>query len=497
MRNPKGPIMIDDMQSLYVTMPEIIVVVVALVSLIAAAACGKRVTRHIGWLAIAAFAGAAATLFCPQRLSQLLNGALPVFAFKDQFVDDSFARFTKLVILISSSLSILLSWTYFEQDGDERPEYPVLIMFATIGMMLMISASNLLSLYVGLELQSLSLYVLATFKRDDMRSSEAGLKYFVLGSLASGILLYGISLIYGFAGTIDFVSLGYSLREQAHVNPGIVVGMVFICAGLAFKASGVPFHMWTPDVYEGAPTPVSAFFAAGPKLAALALFARFLLEPMTGLSAQWHQVIIFISVASMLWGAFGGLAQHNIKRLLAYSSIANVGYLLVGIIVGGKEGVQAMLIYFTIYALSVIGAFAIVLCMRRQGKQVEHIEELSGLSKTNPFITLAMTVIMFSLAGVPPLAGFFAKYFVFLAAVDAGMVPLALIGVVSSVVTAYYYLRIIKIMYFDEPVGHIDPLPDWGVKSVIGISAFAMMGITILPIPLIDATMKAAKSFIG
>jgi len=489
--------MINNPQSLMITLPEIEVGVVGLVSLIAAAACGARVTRHIGILAILVFAAAAGTLFCPERLSHLLNGAMPVFAFNTQFVDDGFARFTKLIILASSALSLMLSWSYFEQDGHERPEYPVLIIFATLGMMLMVSASDMLSLYVGLELQSLSLYVLASFKRDDMRSSEAGLKYFVLGSLSSGILLYGISLIYGFAGTTDFVSLAYSLRDQAHVNPGIVVGMVFICAGLAFKISGVPFHMWTPDVYEGAPTPVSAFFAAGPKLAALALFTRFLLEPMVGLSAQWHQIIIFIAVASMLWGAFAGLVQSNLKRLLAYSSIANIGYLLVGIAAGGKAGVQALLIYFVIYGLSVLGAFAVILCLRRNGKQVEGIDELSGLSKTNPFITLAMTVIMFSLAGVPPLAGFFAKYFIFLAAVDSGLLPLAVIGVVSSVVTAYYYLRIIKLMYFDEAIGHIDPLPDWGVKSVLGISALAMMCITLMPNPLIDSALKAAKGFLG
>ncbi|MGB9153217.1 MAG: NADH-quinone oxidoreductase subunit NuoN [Alphaproteobacteria bacterium] len=485
-------------QSLIVTLPEIEVGVVGLVSLIAAAVCGARVTRHIGFLAITAFILAACLLFNPERLGYLLNGALPVFAFNTQFVDDSFARFVKLIILTASALSVMLSWTYFEKDGEERPEYPVLIIFATMGMMLMVSASDLLSLYVGLEMQSLSLYVLAAFKRDDRRSSEAGLKYFVLGSLASGILLYGISLIYGFAGTTDFVSLSYSLRDHAHANPGVIVGMVFICAALAFKVSGVPFHMWTPDVYEGAPTPVTAFFAAAPKLAALAVFTRFLLEPMLGLSGEWHQVVIFISVASMLWGAFAGLVQHNLKRLLAYSSIANVGYLLVGIIVGGKSGVQALLIYFTIYGLSTLGAFAVILCLRRDGKQVEEIENLSGLSKTNPFITLGMTVIMFSLAGVPPLAGFFAKYFIFLAAVDAGMVPLALIGVLTSVVAAYYYLRIIKMMYFDEPyLGPIDPLPDWGVKSVLGIAACAMMGITIVPTTLIDATLKAARGFLG
>ena len=484
-------------QSLMVAMPEIEVAVVGLVSLVAAAACGARVTRHIGLLAIVAFALAAGTLFCPERLSHLLNGAMPVFAFGTQFVDDGFARFVKAIILAASSLSILLSWSAFEKDGNARPEYPVLILFATLGMMLMVSASDLLALYVGLELQSLSLYVLAAFKRDDARSSEAGLKYFVLGALSSGILLYGISLLYGFAGTTDFVSLAFSLRDQAPTHPGIVVGMVFVCAALAFKVSGVPFHMWAPDVYEGAPTPVTAFFASAPKLAALALLTRFLLEPMSGLTAQWHQVIVFISIASMLWGAFAGLAQTNVKRLLAYSSITTIGYLLVGLVVGGKSGVQAILIYFTIYALNTLGAFAVLLCLRRGGKAVEAITDFSGLSKTNPVIALAMTVLMFSLAGVPPLAGFFGKYFMFLAAVKAGLLPLAIIGVLSSVVAAFYYLRIIKVMYFDEPVGALDPLPDWGVKVVLGLSSLAMIGITLAPSPLIEGALRAARGLLG
>jgi NADH-quinone oxidoreductase subunit N len=364
-------------------------------------------------------------------------------------------------------------------------------------MMLMVSASDFLSLYVGLELQSLSLYVLAACKRDDAKSSEAGLKYFVLGALSSGLLLYGISLIYGFTGTTDFVSVAIDLHYKLHASQGVVIGMVFVCAALAFKISAVPFHMWAPDVYEGAPTPVTAFFAAAPKLAALALLTRFLLEPMIGLSGQWHQVIVFIAVASMLWGAFAGLVQSNLKRLLAYSSIANVGYLLVGLAAGGKAGVQALLIYFTIYALNTLGAFAVILCLRRGGKALEAITDLSGLSKTNPVVALAMTVLMFSMAGVPPLAGFFGKYFVFLAAVDAGLVPLAIIGVLSSVVTAYYYLRIIKVMYFDEPATALDPLPDWGVKSVLGISSLAMIGLTLAPAPLIEGALKAARGFLG
>ena len=486
-----------NLQSLLVTLPEIQVAIVGLVCLVAAAACGARVTRHIGGLAIAVFVLAGASLFCSERLSSLLNGVMPVFAFGTQFIDDGFARFVKVLILAFSSLSILLSWSYFEKENAQRPEYPVLIIFATLGMMLMVSASDFLSLYVGLELQSLSLYVMAAFKRDDAKSSEAGLKYFVLGALSSGLLLYGISLLYGFSGTTDFVNIAYMLRDQAHVSPGIIVGMVFVCAALAFKISGVPFHMWAPDVYEGAPTPVTAFFSAAPKLAALALFTRFLLYPMYGLTAQWHQIIIFISIASMLWGAFAGLAQTNLKRLLAYSSIANVGYLLVGLVVGDKAGIQAMLIYFTIYALNTLGVFGVILCLRRNGKPVETLTDLAGLSKVNPFTTLAMTVLMFSMAGIPPVAGFFAKYFIFFAAVDAGMIPLTVIGVVSSVVTATYYLRVVKIMYIDEPISTFDSLPDWGVRSVVIIATLAMLGLTLDPSLLIDSAARAVRGFVG
>jgi len=484
-----------DPRSFMVVIPEAEVAAIAVISLIAAAVCGVRVTRHIGFLAIGAFILAAVSMFCPLRLGFFMDGSLPVYAFNGQFIDDAFGRFAKAIILGASSLSVLLSWSYFEKDEQERPEYPVLIMFATLGMMLMVSASNLLSLYVGLELQSLTLYVLAAFKRDDMRSSEAGLKYFVLGALSSGILLYGISLIYGFAGTTDFVSLSFALRNQAASHPGIVIGTVFMCAAMAFKVAGVPFHMWAPDVYEGAPTPVTAFFASAPKIAALTLLTRLLLEPMIGLSAQWYQILVFISIASMLLGAFAGLVQTNLKRLLAYSAIANVGYLLIGILVGGKIGVQALLIYFALYALNTLGAFAVILCLRRDGKSVESIEDLSGLSKTNPLVALGMAIFMFSLAGIPPLAGFFGKYFMFMAAVRGGLVPLAIIGVLTSVITAFYYLKIIKTMYFDEALRVIDPLPDWGVRFVIGLSSLAMVGFVLMPSPLIEGALKAAKMY--
>jgi NADH-quinone oxidoreductase subunit N len=482
--------------SLFAAMPELILMMIGFLSLLSGVFFDQRKSRHAGLLAIVAFAVAAYAVINPWREAHLLNDGLPVFAFNKMFVDDGFGRFIKLILLASSALSIMLSWTYFEKEGDARPEYPTLIIFATLGMMLMVSASNLMSLYVGLELQSLSLYVLAAFRRDDARSSEAGLKYFVLGALASGLLLYGISLIYGFAGTTDFVDLAFAFKSAPPAT-GVVVGMVFIAAALAFKVSAVPFHMWTPDVYEGAPTPVTAFFSAAPKVAGVALFVRLLLQPMSGLAHQWHQIIVFIALASMLLGSFAGLAQSSIKRLMAYSSIANVGYVLVGLAVGGKPGMQAILIYLVIYFLNTLGAFGVILCLSRQGKAVDKITDLSGLAKTQPLLALAMVILMFSMAGVPPLAGFFGKYFVFLAAVRAHMVPLAVVGVLTSVVAAYYYLRIVKVMYFDDTGEPLDALPDWGVKTVVALSALYMIGFTLMPSPLIDRALAATYSFLG
>lgn len=487
----------NEFQSIVIMLPEIVVVVAALVLLIAGAFCGDRVTRHIGILAIGAFAAAGALLFCGERLAVLSDGSLPVFAFGTQIVEDSFTRFVKALVLGGAAASILLSWSYFEKDGQARAEYPVLIMFATLGMMLMVSASDFLALYVGLELQSLALYVLAAFKRDDIRSSEAGVKYFVLGVLSSALLLYGISLIYGFTGTTDFMAVSFALRDGASAHHGVIVGMVFVFAALAFKVSGVPFHMWTPDVYAGAPTPVTAFFSSAPKIAAVALLTRFLLSPMIGLTAEWQQVVVFVAVASMLWGAFAGLVQTNLKRLLAYSSIANVGYLLVGLLIGGNPGVQAILIYSSIYLVNTLGAFAVVLCLRRKGRSVETVEDIAGLSKTNPVIALGMAVLMFSLAGVPPLAGFFGKYFILMGAVKAGFLGLAIVGALTSVVTAFYYLRIIKAMYFDDSLVTIDPLPDWGVRAVIGVSSVAVAGFVLMPEPLIESALRAAKVFVG
>ena len=481
-------------QTLFIILPELEIAIFGLICLVAAAACGARVTRHIGILALVAFALAGVTIYTPARFLFLLDGIMPVFAFGGQLIENSFTRFVMAVLLAASSCSILLSWSNFEKDKSARAEYPVLIIFATLGMMLMVAANDLMSLYIGLELQSLALYVLAAFRRDDKISTEAGVKYFVLGAIASGLLLYGASLIYGFGGTTDFVSITIAMMDKVPQN-GMVIGMVFVCAALAFKVSAVPFHMWAPDVYEGAPTPVTAFFASAPKIAALAVFARFVLEPMHLLADAGRQIIVFISIASMLWGAFAGLMQNNVKRLLAYSSIANVGFLLVGIAVGGKTGMQALLIYATIYVVNSLGVFAVLLCLRRNGRDCLQINDLAGLSRTNPMLAFGMAVMMFSMAGVPPLAGFFGKYFMFLAAVDADMMPLAIIGVLCSVVTAYYYLRIIKVMYFDESAGAMDVLPDWGVRTVFGLTTAAIVGLVLMPSPLIDGASKAVKGW--
>ncbi len=491
--------LISNQMSAITILPEIIVALMGMILLIAGAVCGARVTRQVGMLAILGMAVAGFVMLCPQRMHFLpMGGQMASFGFRYMFVDDAFARFVKAILLIGSSLSIMLSWYYVEQEESlERPEYPVLILFATLGMMLMVSASDLMSVYVGLELQSLSLYVLAAYRRDDLKSSEAGLKYFVLGALSSGLILYGISLIYGYAGTTNFIALNFGVHHMEHPPIGLIIGVVFVCAAMAFKVGAVPFHMWTPDVYEGAPTPVTAFFATTAGVAALAMFMRMLMEPFSGLAEQWQQIIIFVAVASMLLGSFAGLAQSNIKRLMAYSSIANMGFILVGLAVRSADGIQALLIYLAIYFINTLGVFGVILCLRRNGKMVEKISDLSGLGKTNPLLALTMVLFMFSLTGVPPLAGFFGKYFVFLAAVKAHMVPIAIIGMLTSVVSAYYYLRVIKVMYFDETQQPIDDLPDYGVKIVIGIAAVYVLVFTIYPTPVIDAAAVAMHSLLG
>jgi NADH-quinone oxidoreductase subunit N len=416
--------------------------------------------------------------------------------FNGGFIIDDFATLMKLLVLLGTALAAILAVQYLEQEQLRRFEYPVLLSFAALGMMLMISANDFLSFYVGLELQSLAAYVLAAIRRDTVKSSEAGLKYFVLGALASGLLLYGISMVYGFTGSINFDTLAKVFADPAS-EPGIglIFGLVFIAAALAFKMSAVPFHMWTPDVYEGAPTPVTAYFAIAPKVAAIALAVRVFVGPFGELFAQWQQIIIFIAVLSMLLGAFAAIAQNNIKRLMAYSSIGNMGYALVGLAAGSREGIVGVIVYMTIYLVTSAGAFAVILAMRRQGRPVEMVSDLAGLAKTHPLLALAMAFFMFSMAGIPPLAGFFAKLYVFVAAIDAGLIGVAIIGVLASVVSAYYYLRIVKVMYFDEATEPLDLFTGMGARGVlIGTALFAFPAFLLFQTPLLNAAAAAARS---
>jgi NADH-quinone oxidoreductase subunit N len=404
----------------------------------------------------------------------IFTGEGKVSAFGGTFVVDTFARVMKVLALFGSAVAIVLSTHFMKRVGMARFEYPILVILATVGMMMMISANDLISLYVGLELQSLSLYVVAAINRDSAKSSEAGLKYFVLGALSSGMLLYGASLVYGFTGTTTFAGIAAALAASGS-GIGLVFGLVFIIAGLAFKVSAVPFHMWTPDVYEGAPTPVTAFFAAAPKVAAMALFIRVMVSPFASVVHDWQQILVFVSIASMVLGAFAAIGQNNIKRLLAYSSIGHMGFALVGLASGSQEGVRGVIVYMMIYMISTIGVFACVIAMRRKGQYVEDISDLAGLARNNKGLAFVFSMLMFSLAGIPPLAGFFGKYFVFLAAVQAHLYALAVIGVVASVVGAYYYLRIVKIIYFDESAERFD-LMDGEVKWVAYASgAFALL----------------------
>jgi NADH-quinone oxidoreductase subunit N len=470
---------------LFPALPEIFLVCSAMALLMLGAFRGEGSTRLVSWLAVAALiatAGLVLSVGSERRVA--LNG---------MFITDGFAAFMKIFVLIGSAVSIVMAMAYNERERIARFEFPVLILLATTGMLMMISADDLISLYIGLELQSLALYVVASFKRDTVASSEAGLKYFVLGALSSGMLLYGCSLIYGFAGTTSFERLATTFAGGDY-SIGIIIGIVFVSVGLAFKCSAVPFHMWTPDVYEGAPTPVTAFFSVAPKLAAIALFIRFLIEPFGGLTSEWRQIIQFIAIASMLLGAFAAINQRSIKRLMAYSSIGHVGYALIGLAAGTEIGIRGVLVYMAIYVFMNLGTFAVILCMRRNGQMVETIEDLAGLSKTRPALALGLGIFMFSMAGIPPLAGFFSKLYVFLAAIDAGLYPLAVIGVVTSVVGAYYYVRIVKLMYFDESTGVFD-LPIGGeLRTVLIVTAALVLFFFIVPGPLLTSAETAAAA---
>lgn len=470
---------------LFPVLPEIFAVLATIALLMLGVFKKEDATRGISGLAIAVMAVTA--------LLVVATGGERHTAFGGMFLTDSFGVFAKVLILAASALTAAMSLQYLDKEKLGRFEYPVLILFATVGMMMMVSANDFMALYLGLELQSLSLYVLAAYHRDSARATEAGLKYFVLGSMASGLLLYGMSLVYGFSGTTSFDSLIKIFGEHgAHPHLGFIAGLVFIMAGLCFKISAVPFHMWTPDVYEGAPTPVTSFFAVAPKIAALILLVRVMTGPFGELIDQWRQVVVVISMLSMFVGAFAAIVQSNIKRLMAYSSIGHVGFILVGLAAGTADGIQGVLIYLAIYLFMNVGTFAVILCMRSKGRLVEGVEDLAGLSKTNPAMAAAMAALMFSMAGIPPMAGFWGKFYVFMAAVDAGLYTLAIVGMLTSVVSAFYYLRIIKVMYFDEAGEAFDRSGSTALSLVMAVSTLVVLVFTFLPGPLVNTAKAAA-----
>ncbi len=468
--------------------PEIVLVVGALALLMLGVFRPEtdREAEAIGWLAVMALALAAWLIIQqPAEKATLFNGA---------FVIDGFGRFLKVLTLLSSAAALILSFDYMREVKILKFEYAVLVLLATAGMSMMISANDLISLYLGLELQSLALYVMAALRRDDVRSSEAGLKYFVLGALSSGMLLYGASLIYGFTGSTAFANIAASAQiAGAGQDIGLIIGLVFLLVGIAFKISAVPFHMWTPDVYEGAPTPVTTFLAAAPKVAAVALLMRVTFGAFPGIEPQWQQVVTALAIASMGLGAFAAIGQTNIKRLLAYSAIGNIGYMLIGVAAGTPEGVRGVIIYLVIYVAMTVGAFACVLSMRRPGGMVEDIDELSGLAQNNLGMATMLGIVMFSMAGIPPLAGFFAKFYVFVAAVKEGLWALAVFGVLASVVGAYYYVRIVKVMFFDEPKARFLDVPP-KVGLIMALSGLFVLLYVIWPAPLVNQADAAARS---
>ena len=400
-------------------------------------------------------------------------------AFDGLLYNNDFSDFLKAVIGFSAAAALLLSKHYFQSEKLDRYEFSILTLYAVLGMSIMVSANNLLSMYIGIEMQSLALYIMAAFNRDSLRASEAGLKYFVLGALSSGLLLYGASLVYGFTGSLDFETIRASI-ELTGPTTGVIAGMVFLLCGLAFKISAAPFHMWTPDVYEGSPTPVTGFFAAAPKLAAMAIIARLLIVPFGDIVGQWQQVIIVMAVLSMFVGALGAIVQTNIKRLMAYSSIANMGYALVPLAAGTVAGVQGMLIFMAIYIITVIGVFASILQMRMRNGMVEQISDLSGLSKSNPGMAICLTMFMVSLIGIPPWLGFFGKLFAFYPAVESGLTWLVIIALLASVISAFYYLRILKTIWFDEPTREFIKAPRM-TRGIAVIAVLLVLPVLILP----------------
>jgi NADH-quinone oxidoreductase subunit N len=468
--------------SLLPVLPELVLAAGAMLLLMLGVFFRRDMTNAVNLGAIMLLAGTGFLIL------QLPPGRLETFG--GSFVVDDFARFLKLLALTGSAAAILMSLDYLDREKQRIFEYSILILLATLGMLMLISAADLIALYLGLELMSLALYVVAASNRDSVRSTEAGLKYFVLGALSSGMLLYGCSLIYGFTGSVSFVAIAQTAGQG---GIGLVFGLVFLFAGMCFKVSAVPFHMWTPDVYEGAPTPITAFFAAAPKVAAIAMFVRAAIVAFPGIAMQWQQIIVFVAIASMALGAFAAIGQHNIKRLMAYSSIGHMGFALIGLAAGTQEGVQGVLVYMAIYVAMTLGTFAVILSMRRGDEAVEEIADLAGLAHTHPGMAFFLAMLLFSLAGIPPLAGFFAKFYVFLAAIKAGLYTLAVLGVLASVVGAYYYLVIIKIMYFDEPAPNFRPMPA-ELKLVLGVTGLFNLFFFVYPAPLLNAATAAAKS---
>jgi NADH-quinone oxidoreductase subunit N len=465
------------------SLPELILAVGALALILIGAIRGRESDGPMTELAVGVIGLAG--------LAILLSAKSSAVIFDGAFIDDPFGRFMKILALIGSLVSLVMGQDYLAREKIDKFEFPILIILSTLGMMMLISATGLIALYLGLELMSLALYVIAAFHRDDVKASEAGLKYFVLGALSSGMLLYGASLLYGFAGTVTFSGIAEAIGGKASL--GVVFGLVFLMAGLAFKMSTAPFHMWTPDVYEGAPTPVTAFFASAPKMAAIAVTIRVMVTAFPGIATQWQQIIVFISILSMAIGSFAAIGQTNIKRLMAYSSIGHMGFALVGLTAGTAAGVQAVVCYMAIYLVMTLGTFAAILSMRVKGTSVEAITDLSGLARTNGAMAFFLGLMMFSLAGIPPLAGFFAKWYVFNSAIQAGLYPLAVIGVLLSTVAAYYYLRIVKIMYFDDPRVSFDR-PVLSLRIVLAACGVLVLFMFTYPAVFVEAAAAAAKS---
>jgi len=464
--------------------PELLLAVGAVVLLLVGVIWSRERSTALAFVSILLLVAVIAVAIWQPAQGTLFNGG---------FIVDSFARFMKFLVLGGSAFTLILSTSTAKPFGLDKFEYAILVLLATLGMMVMVSANDLMSLYVGLELQSLALYVVAALRRDDARATEAGLKYFVLGALSSGMLLYGASLVYGFTGLTQLDQI-VSAVASANRPIGLIFGMVFLLAGVAFKISAVPFHMWTPDVYEGAPTPVTAFFAAAPKVAAMALFIRLVTVPFGAMTHDWQQIVIFLSIASMVLAAFAAIGQNNIKRLLAYSSIGHVGFALVGLSAGSQVGVEGVAVYMAVYIVMTIGIFAAILSLRTKDGFVETIPQMAGLAQKRPFAAAIIAIIMFSFIGLPPLAGFFAKWQVFLAAIDAHLFGLAIVGVLASAVSAFYYLRIIKVMYFDEPTTEFVAVPA-ELGAVMALSGFLIVTYFVtVGSPLYNAAHIAAGS---